>query len=74
MIYFFLKYHGYFTNKKRYTTDNFRTWMHFLRVNVTSYDAVNVIHDVITTGKPFPYTAKFLFLGVRNDKIQQIRR
>ena len=36
--------------------------MHFLRVNVTFYDAVNMIrdvimiHDVIRTAKPFPYT------------------
>ena len=35
--------------------------MHFLRVNVTFYDAVNVIHDVITTADPIPYTAKFMF-------------
>ena len=34
--------------------------MHFLRVNVTFYDAVNIIHDVITTRNPFPYTAKFM--------------
>ena len=38
--------------------------MHFLRVNVTFYDAVNMIHDVITTRDPFPYTAKFMFVGV----------
>ena len=55
--------------------------MHFLRVNVTSYDAVNTIHDtvnrindVIRTANPFPYTAKFMFVGVRNNKTQQIRR
>ena len=24
---------------------------------VTFYDAVNMIHDVIVTGNPFPYTA-----------------
>ena len=48
--------------------------MHFLRVNVTFYDAVNVIHDVITTAYQFPYTAKFKFVGVRNDETQQIRR
>ena len=47
--------------------------MHFLRVNVTFYDAVNMIHDVITTGKLFPYTARFMFDGVRNNTIQQIR-
>ena len=46
--------------------------MHFLRVNVTFYDAVRVIHDVITTAIPFSYTAKFMFVGVRN-KTQQIR-
>ena len=38
------------------------------------YDAVNVIHDVITTADPIPYTAKFMFDGVRNNKTQQIRR
>ena len=37
------------------------------------YDVVNVIHDVITTAGPFPYTAKFVFVGVRNNKTQQIR-
>ena len=46
----------------------------FLRVNVTFYDAVNVIHDVITTADPIPYTAKFMFDGVRNNKTQPIRR
>ena len=48
--------------------------MHFLRVNATFYDAVNVIHDVITTADPFPYTAKFMFVCVRNGKTEQIRR
>ena len=28
----------------------------------------------ITTRNPFPYTAKFMFLGVRNNETQQIRR
>ena len=46
----------------------------FSEVNVTFYDAVNVIHDVITTGNPFPNTAKFMFAGVRNNKTQQVRR
>ena len=40
--------------------------MHFLLVNVTFYDAVNMIHDVITTANPFSCTAKFFFVGVRN--------
>ena len=37
----------------------------FVRVNVTFYDAVNMIHDVITTPIPFPYTAKFMFIIVK---------
>ena len=45
--------------------------MHFLRVNITFYDAVNVIHNVITTANPIPYTVKFMFVGGRNDKTQQ---
>ena len=51
--------------------------MHFLRVNVTLYDAVNKIHDVITkitTADLFPYTAKFMFDCVRNNKTQQMKR
>ena len=48
--------------------------MHFLRVNVTVYDAVKIIHDVITTRNPFPYTALLMFVGVRHNKTQQIRR
>ena len=47
--------------------------MHFLRVNVTFYDAVNVIHDAITKANPISYTAKFMSVGVRNSKTQQIR-
>ena len=46
----------------------------FLLVNVTSSDAVNMIHDVIRTANPFPYTTKLLFVGVRNNKTQQLRR
>ena len=45
--------------------------MHFLRVNVTFYDAVNMVHDVISTTYPFPDTAKFMFVGLRNKKTQQ---
>ena len=47
--------------------------MHFLRVNVTFYDAVELIHDVITTANAFPYTAKFMFVGFRNNKTQRGR-
>ena len=42
--------------------------MHFLRVIVTSYDAVHMIHDVITTANPFLYTAKFMFVGKKQKK------
>ena len=38
--------------------------MNFLRVNVTFYNTVNMIDDVIRTAYPFPYTAKFMFVGV----------
>ena len=48
--------------------------MHFLRVNVICYDAVNMIHDIIRIANPFPYTAKFMFVGVRNNKTQQIKK
>ena len=53
--------------------DTFRTWMHFLRVNVTFYDAVNLIHDAITAANPFSYTAKFMFIGVKNNKTELIK-
>ena len=43
-------------------------------MNVTFYDAVNMIYYVIRTANAFPYTAKFMFVGVRNNKTQQIRR
>ena len=52
----------------------FRTRMHFLLVNITFYDAVSMIHDAFTTANPFPETAKIMFVGVRNNKTQQIRR
>ena len=48
--------------------------MHLLRVDVTFYDAVNMIHDVIRAANPFPYTAKFMFVAFTNDKTQRIRR
>ena len=31
-------------------------------------EAVNMIHGVITIPGPFPYTAKFMFVGVRHKK------
>ena len=48
--------------------------MHFLRVNVTFYDAVNMSHHVITTANLSPYTTKFMFDCVRDDKTQQMKR
>ena len=48
--------------------------MHFLHVNVMFYDKVNMIHDIIRTANPFPYAAKFMSEGARNNKTQQIRR
>ena len=48
--------------------------MHFLRVNVKFHDTVNMIHDVIRTANPLPYTAKLMFAGVTNNKTQQIIR
>ena len=40
------------------------------QVNVTFYNAVNIIHYVITTPNPFPYIAKFMFVGARHNKTQ----
>ena len=61
-----------------YTTDIFRTKNDILRVflehECTFYDTVNMIHDFITTAKPFPYSAKFMFFGVKTNRTQQIRR
>ena len=44
--------------------------MHFLRVNVTFYDAIHMTHD-ITIANPFSYTAEFLFVGVRIMKVNK---
>ena len=38
----------------------------------TFYDAVT-FYDVISTANPFPDTAQFMFVGVRNNKTQQVR-
>ena len=48
--------------------------MHFLRINVTFYDAVNMINDVITTANLFPYTPKFMLDWVKNNKSQRMKR
>ena len=38
------------------------------------FDAVNIINDVIVAPNPYPDTAKFVFVGVRIHKDQQMRR
>ena len=43
--------------------------MHFLWLNVTFYDAVNMIHAVITTANPIPYTAKFMLSVLEITKL-----
>ena len=49
--------------------------MHFPWVNVTYYDTINMIHDVITIANRFPYIAKFMFDCLRNNKTpQQMKR
>ena len=47
--------------------------MDFLRVNVRFYNVVKMIHDVIKTANPFPYTAKNHVCRGRNNKTRQIR-
>ena len=37
--------------------------MKFLLINVKFYDAVNMIHYVISTAYPYHNTAKFVFVG-----------
>ena len=44
--------------------------MNFLQINVTFCDAF-MIHDVTRTANPFPHTAKFMFVGVRNNKLNK---
>ena len=54
--------------------DILRIFLEHKWVTVKFYDVVNMIHDVITTAYPFPYTAKFTFVGDKNNKTQQIKR
>ena len=53
--------------------DIFGTLTYFLRVYVMFYDTVNMTNDVISKANPFPDAARFLFVGVRNNKTQQVR-
>ena len=43
-------------------------------MNAFSVGKRHMIHDVIGSANAFSYTAKFMFVGVRNSKTQQIRR
>ena len=43
----------------------------FSAVNVTFYEAVNMIHDSYLP--VFPDTSKFMFVGVGNNTTQQVR-
>ena len=45
----------------------------FFQVNFSFYDTVNIIQDVIITPNAYPYTAKFMFVGVRINKDQQMK-
>ena len=48
--------------------------MNFFRVTVTFSNAVNIIHDAIITPNPYPCTAIFVFVGVRNNMDRQMYR
>ena len=50
--------------------------MHFLWANVTFYDAVIMIYDVIGTANPFLYrpTAKLMLVDFRNNRTKEIER
>ena len=63
----------HFVGKLTQVSNSGPSWPSCLWVNVTFYDAVNIIHDVITTPYPFPYNAKFMFVSVKNNETQQIR-
>ena len=73
MIYYFL-YTTDILEQKLISHGHFQNMNAHFAGNVAFYDAVNIIHDVITTRNPIPYTAKFMFVGVRNNETQQIRR
>ena len=46
--------------------------MIFLRVNITFYEAVKTIHDVLITPDLHPQASKFVYCGVLDNKDQQI--
>ena len=45
--------------------------MHFLWAKITFYYAINMIHDVVRTANPFPYTAKFMFVMLQIIKLNK---
>ena len=47
--------------------------MNFLRVNVTFYDVVIIVYDVIFTCNLYPYTATVGFVDVTSKNDQQVR-
>ena len=53
-------------------TESAELWR--VRVNVTFHNVVHMIHGLIRTANPYPYTYKFILAGVKNNKTQQIRR
>ena len=53
--------------------DEYIVLSYIKNTNFTFYDSVGMIHDVILTPNSFPYTAKFMFVGIRNNKTQQVR-
>ena len=50
-------YHGYFWKIREISEGK-----------VTFYYVVDIIHGVIITDDPYPYRAKFVFVGFRHDK------
>ena len=46
--------------------------MNFWLVNVTFYNALSIIHDVITTANPFPYTAKLIVSVLEITKLDKL--
>ena len=43
----------------------------FSVVNITFHDVADMIHDVNRIANPFPYAAKFIFVSIRNNKLNK---
>ena len=76
MIYFFLIYQSYFSNKNDIPQIFLeqKVLYHQYFQNMKAFSAVNMNHNIITATNPFPYTAKFMFVGIRYNKTEQIIR